>query len=41
MENQELSVEETEVFLQTVNKLLEEFRKIKEPLHKRWVICYN
>lgn len=29
MENQELSVEETEVFLQTVNKLLEEFRKIK------------
>lgn len=29
MENQELSVEETEAFLQTVNKLLEEFRKIK------------
>lgn len=29
MENQELSVEETESFLQTVNKLLEEFRKIK------------
>ena len=28
MENQELSVEETEAFLQTVNKLLEEFRKI-------------
>lgn len=29
MENQELSVEETEAFPQTVNKLLEEFRKIK------------
>jgi len=29
MENQELSVEETEAFLQTVNKQLEEFRKIK------------
>ena len=29
MENQELSVEETEAFLKTVNKLLEEFRKIK------------
>lgn len=29
MENQELSVEETEAFLQTVIKLLEEFRKIK------------
>lgn len=29
MENQELSVEETEAFLQTVNKLLEEFRIIK------------
>ena len=29
MENQELSVEETEAFLQTVNKPLEEFRKIK------------
>lgn len=29
MENQELSVEESEAFLQTVNKLLEEFRKIK------------
>lgn len=29
MENQELSVEETEAFLQTVNKILKEFRKIK------------
>ena len=29
MENQELSVEETEAFLQTVNMILKEFRKIK------------
>ena len=35
MENQELSVEETEAFLQTVNKLLEEFRKIKST----WFSC--